>query len=155
VSATANLLRRLGHKKWLASMSPVFVPVDRVLLKLTKGKINAIGRSSLPALLLTTIGAKSGLERTVPLMYCQDGDAIIVTASNWGKEHHPAWSANLIANPEATMDVGGRPVPVRAELAEGPLRERLWPKLVEFWPAYDTYEERSGRNIRVFRLTVI
>jgi deazaflavin-dependent oxidoreductase (nitroreductase family) len=133
-------------------MSPVFVPVDRVLLKLTKGKINAIGRSSLPALLLTTIGAKSGLERTVPLMYCQDGDAFIVTASNWGKEHHPAWSANLIANPEATVEVGGRPVPVCAELAEGTLRERLWSKVTEFWPAYDTYEERSGRSIRVFRL---
>jgi deazaflavin-dependent oxidoreductase (nitroreductase family) len=153
VSATASVLRRLGHKKWFASVGRVFVPVDRALLRITKGKINAVGRSSLPTLLLTTIGAKSGLERTVPLMYCQDGDGFIVTASNWGQAHHPAWSANLIANPEATMDVGGRAVPVSAELAEGPLREQLWTKVTQVWPAYDTYEERSGRSIRVFRLT--
>jgi len=81
-----------------------------------------------------------------------DGDAYVVTASNWGQQHHPAWSGNLLATPEATVEIRGREIPVRAGLAEGDARARLWGKVTSVWPAYDTYEERSGRTIRVFRL---
>jgi deazaflavin-dependent oxidoreductase (nitroreductase family) len=129
------------------------VPVDRALQRLTKGRIDKLGRRSLPTLLLTTVGAKSGLPRTVPLLYAADGDSFVVTASNWGQQHHPAWSGNLLATPEATVTVAGRDVAVRAELAEGELRSRLWGEVTRIWPAYDAYETRSGRHIRVFLLT--
>jgi deazaflavin-dependent oxidoreductase (nitroreductase family) len=89
----------------------------------------------------------------VPLVYVPDGGAYVVTASNWGQAHHPAWSGNLLANPDATVQVGRDTVPVRAEIVEGEQREHLWSRLVEVWPAYDTYSARSGRGIRVFRLT--
>jgi deazaflavin-dependent oxidoreductase (nitroreductase family) len=107
----------------------------------------------MPTMLLTTVGAKTGQPRSVPLLYATDGDGYIVTASNWGKERHPAWSANLLANPDATVQIGLDTKPVRAEFAEGELRERLWSVVTELWPAYNTYEARSGRSIRVFRLT--
>lgn len=115
--------------------------------------MTVLGRSALPSLLLTTRGRKSGLDRTVPLLYAADGDAFVVTASNWGQRHHPAWSGNLLADPMATVSVSGREIPVRATLVEGAERDRVWPLVTQVWPAYDTYAERSGRAIRVFVLT--
>src|SRR5918995_182327 len=147
-----RLIQWLGHQPWFPTVGRRFVPVDRALQRLTKGRIDALGRRHLPTLLLTTVGAKSGLPRTVPLLYVADGDGWVVTASNWGQRHHPAWSGNLLASPDATVEVGGRTVPVRAELAEGEVRDLLWSRVTTVWPAYDTYEERSGRHIRVFRL---
>lgn len=115
-----------------------------------------LGRLALPTLLLTTQGRKSGLPRTVPLLYAPDGDRFVVTASNWGQQSHPAWSGNLLACDEATVALpGGRQIPVRAALAEGAERDRVWPLVTRVWPAYDTYVERSGRAIRVFVLTPV
>jgi deazaflavin-dependent oxidoreductase (nitroreductase family) len=148
-----GVARWLGHQRWFAVVGRRLVPVDRALQRITRGRIDALGRRSLPTLLLTTVGSKSGLPRTVPLLYATDSEGYVVTASNWGQQHHPAWSGNLIASPDATVEIGGRTVPVRAELAEGALRKQLWGIVTKVWPAYDTYEERSGRTIRVFRLT--
>jgi deazaflavin-dependent oxidoreductase (nitroreductase family) len=147
-----SLLRRLGRQKWFATVGRPLVPLDRALQRLTGGRINAIGRGGLPHLLLTTTGARSGQPRTVPLLYVPDADGFVVTASNWGQERHPAWSGNLLVHPDATVQVGRHHIEVRAELAEGDARERLWALVTSVWPAYDTYEERSGRRIRVFRL---
>ncbi|GAA3549301.1 nitroreductase family deazaflavin-dependent oxidoreductase [Kribbella ginsengisoli] len=149
-----NVIRSLGHRQWFAVAGRNLVPIDRWLQRKTNGRITILGRSALPTLLLTTRGRKSGLPRTVPLIYAPDGDGFVVTASNWGQEHHPAWSANLLASSEATISLeGGRDVPVRAALAEGAERDRVWPLVTKVWPAYDTYVERSGRAIRVFVLT--
>ncbi len=111
-----------------------------------------IGRHGLPSLLLTTTGRRSGLPRTVPLLYVPDGARYVVIASNWGQQHHPAWSANLLAEPDATVSIHGHDVAVRARLADPAERDRLWPSITRTWPAYDTYVERSGRDIRVFLL---
>jgi deazaflavin-dependent oxidoreductase (nitroreductase family) len=149
-----NVIRSLGHRRWFALVGRTAVPVDRWLQRRTGGRITILGRSALPTLLLTTKGRKSGLPRTVPLIYAPDGDSFVVTASNWGQEHHPAWSGNLLASSAATISLeGGRDVPVRAALAEGAERDRVWPLVTKVWPAYDTYVERSGRAIRVFVLT--
>ncbi len=148
-----KLAHWLGHQPWFAAVGRRLVPVDRALQRITKGRIDKLGRRSLPTLLLTTVGSKSGLPRTVPLLYAADGDSYVVTASNWGQQHHPAWSGNLLANPEASVEIGGRKIPVRAGLAEGDERARLWSAVTAVWPAYDTYETRSGRHIRVFLLT--
>ncbi len=149
-----NVIRSLGHRPWFATVGRAAVPVDRWLQRRTGGRITVIGRTALPTLLLTTNGRKSGLPRTVPLLYAPDGDSFVVTASNWGQQQHPAWSANLLASPEAVVSLdGGRQIPVRAALAEGAERDRVWPLVTRVWPAYDTYVERSGRAIRVFVLT--
>jgi deazaflavin-dependent oxidoreductase (nitroreductase family) len=147
------LIRRLGHQAWFAATARRLVPVDRWLAARTGGRWSVIGRHGLPSLRLTTIGRRSGQPRTQPLLYTGDGDAFVVVGSNWGQQHHPAWSANLLAHPDATVTVGDTPIPVRAVLASGAERDRLWTMVLKTWPAYRTYEQRAaGRDLRIFRL---
>jgi len=126
--------------------------IHRGLLKISGGKAGW-RVSDMPVLELTTIGRKTGQSRTTPLLYAQVGSDWVVTASNWGQPHHPSWSTNLIANPDASIEVGRQRVDVYATLTGGPEREQLWAAVTQVWPAYDTYAERSGRDLRVFRLT--
>jgi deazaflavin-dependent oxidoreductase (nitroreductase family) len=104
-------------------------------------------------LLLTTTGAKSGLPRTTPLVFARDGDAAIVVGSNFGQEHHPAWTGNLIKNPEAVVTIGGKDIPVTAELLEGEEARQGFQRMADMARTYDAYRGRTDRQIRVFRLT--
>jgi len=153
VSRLTSIVQRLGHRRWFAIAGRRFVPVDRWLFRHTRGRWSVLDRSGLPSLLLTTTGRRSGEPRTQPLLYAPDGDGYVVIGSNWGQEHHPAWTANLLADSSAAVTVGEEVIPVRATLATGAERERLWALLVDLWPAYETYRERAGgRELRVFRL---
>lgn len=151
-----GIVRTIGHQRWFARMGRAVVPLDRAIQRRTGGRFTVLGTQVLPQLLLTTSGRTSGLPRTVPLLYAErprgGGSDYVVVASNWGQQHHPAWSANLIANPEATVQVRGRSIAVTARLTEGAEREELWASVVRIWPAYDTYADRSGRTLRVFLL---
>jgi deazaflavin-dependent oxidoreductase (nitroreductase family) len=130
------------------------VPLDRTLGKLTKGRYVAFGLRDLPSMLITTTGRKSRLPRTNPLLYVPDGDDYIVVGSNWGQDQHPAWALNLVADPQAVVTVDGKDIAVRATVAQGVERDRLWAQLLTMWPAYATYQERANhRDIRVFRLS--
>ncbi|MBM2616295.1 nitroreductase family deazaflavin-dependent oxidoreductase [Actinoplanes sp. LDG1-06] len=130
------------------------MPLDRRLIRLTKGRLSVTGwRTAPPTLLLTTRGRRSGRLRERPLLYARDGDAYIVMGSNWGQAQHPAWSGNLLADPAGQVTVAGETFAVHAALVEGPERDRLWPLLLRVWPAYREYDARSGRELRVFRLT--
>ncbi len=146
------MLQRLGHRPWFARVGRALVPVDRVLQRVSRGRIGGIGPSVFPELLLTTTGRTSGLPRQVPLLYARDGDTLVVVASNWGQQHHPAWSGNLLAHPAATVEIRGKERPVTARLASPQEKSRVWPLVLQVWPAYDTYAERSGRDLRVFLL---
>ena len=149
-----DLLLKLGHKPWFAALGRRMVPLDRALQHATKGRVFILGPGkALPTLLLTAVGRKTGEPRTVPLLYARVGDDWIVTASNWGQPKHPVWSANVLAKPEVSIEVAGELIPVTARLVEGAERDELWSIVTQAWPAYDTYETRSGRSIRVFRLT--
>jgi deazaflavin-dependent oxidoreductase (nitroreductase family) len=98
--------------------------------------------------LLDHVGAKSGKERTTPLLYFRDGDDVVLVASKGGYPKHPAWFHNLTANPETTVQVGGERIPVRARVASAEERKRLWPKAEKAWPGFRTYQARSqGREI--------
>lgn len=147
-----DVLRRLGHQRWFARIGRALTPLDRAVKRRTNGRFGVVGPSGLPELLLTATGARSGLPRQVPLLYVADGDAYLVVASNWGQAHHPAWSANLLAHPDATVRVDGVEHAVRARLLVDAEKARVWPAVVATWPAYDTYAARSGRDMRVFRL---
>ena len=106
----------------------------------------------LPSLVLTTTGAKSGQKRTTPLATKPEDGYWYVVGSNFGRDTHPAWTANLIANPDAEVSFDARLTPVRAHLLDEAEKAEAWPRLVTFWPNYDVYTERSGRDLRVFRL---
>lgn len=100
-------------------------------------------------LLLTTTGRVSGQERTTPLIYRDDGDTWVVVASQGGAPDHPDWYKNLAADPTATIQVKRELIPVRAQTASGAERSRLWQRMTEVWPDYDTYQARTDREIPV------
>jgi deazaflavin-dependent oxidoreductase (nitroreductase family) len=106
-----------------------------------------------PLLLLTTTGAKSGLPRTTPLLYSTDGDRWVVIASKGGEPTHPDWYYNLVAHPEAVVEVGGETVPVRAEVAQGAERRRLFDQQAAQMPFFADYERTTPRTIPVVVLT--
>ncbi len=100
-------------------------------------------------LLLSTVGRRSGETRTTPLIHRTDGDRWIIVASKGGAPANPGWYENLLANPQATIEVPGETVSVRASTAEGEERARLWSLMSEVWPAYDEYQARTEREIPV------
>ena len=112
----------------------------------TGGKLfGRMGKS--PILLLNTVGRKSGKKRTSPLLYAMDGEDFVIIASKGGASAHPAWYLNLMANTEATVEIEDREVRVRAEEADSEEKSRLWQKMVEMYPAYDAYQEKTEREI--------
>lgn len=147
------VVENIGKTKAFAAFGRAAVPVDKALLRLTGGRFGVGSAVGLRTLLLTTTGRTSGQPRQVPLLYVQRGDAYVVIGSNWGGENHPAWSGNLLAEPEATASIGGKVLPVRGRLVTGDEREQLWSAVASYWPAYDSYADRaSQREIRVFLL---
>ena len=103
----------------------------------------------MPVLLLTTTGRKSGQPRTTPLTFLPRGDDRVVIASYLGSPHHPAWYRNLAKTPEAEILERGRHIPVRARVAEGEERQRLWDEVVARVPDYAEYASRTERRIPV------
>jgi F420H(2)-dependent quinone reductase len=100
-----------------------------------------------PMLLLDHRGAKSGTERTTPLVYLEDGGRYVIVASKGGHAKHPAWYHNLKANPDTTIQVGSRKLEVRARVATDVERRDLWPRVVEIWSDYAVYQKRTDRKI--------
>jgi deazaflavin-dependent oxidoreductase (nitroreductase family) len=145
---------------WLSATKPggwfvrrTAAHVDPWLYRRSKGRFTMAGPLTIPQLVLTTTGAKSGRPRTIQLACLPDGeDRWVVVASNFGQEHHPAWSYNLLANPEATVESDGRTVAVRATQVADAEKDELWPRLDEVVPQFTTYRRRTDRNIRIFRL---
>lgn len=142
--ATSSAFRKVAPK--------VIPPLDKALHRLTGGRV-IMSRAMVPSMVLTTTGAKSGLARQSPLACVPDGrDGWWVVGSNFGQERHPAWTANLLAHPDANVSFEGATTPVRADLLDDDAKARVWPELIAVWPAYDDYVRSSGRNIRVFHL---
>src|SRR5690242_5297962 len=104
-SRLQRMMQHIGASRpgaWLFART--LHPLDRVLMRISRGRVSVPGvLTGLPVVMLTTIGAKSGKPRTVPLVGLGDGDKVIVIASNFGQAHHPAWYHNLRANPEAML----------------------------------------------------
>jgi deazaflavin-dependent oxidoreductase (nitroreductase family) len=100
-------------------------------------------------LLLHTRGAKTGAERVNPLAYQQVGDDLAVFASKGGAPTNPDWFYNVKANPTATVEVGTDTFDVRARVAEGEERDRIWERQKELMPGFADYETKTDRQIPV------
>jgi deazaflavin-dependent oxidoreductase (nitroreductase family) len=110
---------------------------------------------SIDALVLTTIGRKTGEERTSPVNWFPgaDGSWLVVASAN-GAAADPAWYLNLAANPDRVrIDVAGRTVDVRAEQLTGDARDEAWQKITAANPRFAEYEAKTDRAIPVVRLT--
>ncbi len=123
---------------------------DRVFLRLTKNRVTLTGiLSGLPVVILTTIGAKSGLRRTLPLLCIRDErdpNTFAVVASNWGQSRYPAWYFNLKANPGATCSIRGQVGEYVAHEADGEEYERFWQCARDTYIGFPLYEQRVGER---------
>ena len=100
-------------------------------------------------LLLHSTGAKSGEERIAPVVYRPVGDSYAIFASKGGAPTNPAWYHNLVANPEASIEVGTETVPVVARVVTGDERTAIWEPQKEEFPSFAAYEEKTTREIPV------
>ena len=98
-------------------------------------------------LLLHTTGAKSGLQRVVPLAYLADGERLVVIASMGGAPRSPKWYHNLVANPDVRVEVGSEQFDAKATVAQEPERTTLYEKMEAVSPAFSTYKEKAAPRI--------
>jgi deazaflavin-dependent oxidoreductase (nitroreductase family) len=119
----------------------------------TSGEVGYLWNGA-PTLLLYSTGRKTGQPRTHALIFAQDGDDYLIVASMGGAPKHPQWYLNLVANPEAEIQVRAQRVPVTARTAQSPdERARLWKIATGTWPNYDAYQARTDREIPVVVLS--
>lgn len=122
--------------------------------KLTGGRLGGqFGKA--PILLLTTTGRKTGKERTWPLIYIRDGDALAVVASNGGSDQAPAWWLNLQANPRGSVRIKNDTWQVEASNGSQEQRDRLWPQFNAIYKTYDSYQQKTTRQIPVVLLSPV
>jgi len=104
---------------------------------------------TVPSLLLTSTGRKSGQKFIFPLFYGKTGDSYFIVASKGGAPDHPGWYKNLLANPDVEVQVGTQKFKARARTTNGAERARLWQEALKFWPPYADYEKKTEREIPV------
>jgi deazaflavin-dependent oxidoreductase (nitroreductase family) len=112
-------------------------------------RVGSAVRRPVPVCLLTTTGRRSGQPRTVPLVYLQDGANVVIVASKGGLPENPQWYGNVKANPDVHIEIGRRRGAYRARVAVSDERARLWPRLVEMYHDFASYQTWTDREIPV------
>ena len=121
-------------------------PLQRRVYRSSRGKaLTSIG-SDRPVLLLTTEGRRTGKDRTIPVFYLRDGEAIVICNVRPEFERTNPWVINLRSHPVARLQIGQDIAKYRAREATDDEINRLWPRLIELWPAFQTHYERGGRR---------
>ena len=115
----------------------------------TDGHLYTISRPgtpdvTVPSLLLTTTGRKSGEKYLFPLFYGSTGGSYFVIASKGGAPEHPGWYRNILGDPKVGVQVGTKKMQAVARTATGEERERLWTQAVGFFPPYADYKVKAG-----------
>ena len=113
------------------------------------------GKQSLPCLILTTTGRRSGKQYETALIYGMDGDNPVIIASVGGGPKHPLWYENLDANPKVGVQVKADVFSANARTATGAERERLWKMMAEIFPTYDDYKVKAGEANREIPVVVL
>ena len=121
--------------------------LDRFVSRATGRRTTFVGLvCGLQVMLLTTTGARTGVQRTQPVLYQRQGDDFVVIASNWGQERNPAWYYNLRANPQAKVTLSGSTIDVTAREVTGAQRDLYWQQGCRMYPAWSVYKKRSPRS---------
>ena len=135
---------------WL--IKHVASPLDPLIFRATGGRWTSMGPPSMPMLTLTMTGRRSGRPRSVQLACIVYRKQYLVVASAMGQEKHPGWRYNLEANPEVEVQMTGERFQARAEVLTDAEKAEAWPEIQRVLPQMVVYENRTSRNIRVFRL---
>jgi deazaflavin-dependent oxidoreductase (nitroreductase family) len=143
---------RLGRQPWLPKLAKYIVALDVLIQRLTRGRLTMLSLAGLPEIMLTVAGRKSGIPRSTPLLCVPHEDGWLVAGTNWGAPKPPAWVGNLDATDTATVRFRGRTSHVTPRRVEGDERTAYWQVMLEMWPNYEKYAERTDREIPVFLL---
>lgn len=141
--------------EWVRGMIRVGSRINAWVYRVTNGRLGGTWRimagfrKPVPVLLLTTTGRRSGREHTVPLLYLRDGDDIVVVASTGGLPKDPAWYLNVTANPSVGVQIGSDVQNRRARTATDEERSRLWPRLVDVYADFETYQQWTEHTRRI------
>ena len=155
----ANVLKRAIRRS--AAWKPMSMfyartlhSIDRAFFRMTRGRSTFTSwLAGLPVAWLTTTGAKSGAQRTCPVVAIPADDGrLVVIASNYGQRNNPSWYHNLRANPTATVDFDGRRREMVAQELDGAERDRWYERGVEIYPGWVQYRRRAPRRIPVIEL---
>ncbi|MBL8076348.1 MAG: nitroreductase family deazaflavin-dependent oxidoreductase [Anaerolineales bacterium] len=151
-SVKPNALQKLIHRilmlKWISAfLALVLYRLDGIVLKLTNEKHTVTEIVGLPIIQLTTIGAKTGESRTMPLVSLFDGEKIALIGSNFGRKPNPGWYYNLKANPVCTVQFNGRTSQYVARQTVGEEREKYWQMAVSYYRGYDLYKKRASHRV--------
>jgi len=155
---TINPFQRALHRLLMTrSLSKIFSRIlhraDGFVLQLNGGRFTITSAmAGLPTILLTTIGAKSGISRTLPLACVPDGDKYALVASNLGQPRFPSWYCNLKMNPECTVRVGKKIRTFVAHEVFDTEYDRYWKMAVDIYAGFAAYKERVPRRIPIMLL---
>ncbi len=141
------------EERILNVVTKIMAGTNTWLFRRSGGKIGNKFMYGAPVLLLVHKGRKTGASRTSPLIYLEDGDDLVLVASKGGSAHHPLWYLNISATPDVEVEIGTARRPMRARDATAEEKARLWPRLNEIYPPYDSYQARTAREIPVVILS--
>lgn len=133
-------------------------PVRRVLRGVEAAQVRWFGGSLLsalfrtPALVLETVGRRSGQRRRTTLAYHRRDTDLLIVGGAGGQRRVPDWVANVRANPSVHVVIDRVRRPMTAVELVGDERATAWEELRQVWPRIDTYEQRAGRLVPVFQL---
>ena len=131
--------------------------MDAVVLQWSQGKKSLTAMlAGLPVVVLSTIGARSGKPRIIPVAGIPDGEKIILVPSSFGRKKYPSWYYNLRAFPKIELSLNGIKQDYVARIANPEERHKYWQLALHYYPGYQFYEERAdGRKIPLFILEPI
>jgi len=155
---TPNSLQKLTHR--FLALKPVSVVLSKILhradsfmLRLTKGRHTFAELVGLPIIQLTMTGAKTGKQRTLPLVSLPIDEKFVLIATNFGQKHNPGWYYNLVTHPECEVNFQGRSGKYIAHPVDGETREKFWQLALTYYSGYKNYEKRAApRQIPILLL---
>lgn len=147
---------RIGAIGWLPRLLPQITWLDKALQRLTRGRWSLLRIAGLPNIMLTVLGRRSGLPRSTPLLCVPYLRGVLVAGSNFGGARAPVWVVNVRAALESahrvTMRYHGEELAATPYELTGADREDAWAHMLQTWPNYAKYAERTHRVIPVFYL---
>jgi deazaflavin-dependent oxidoreductase (nitroreductase family) len=153
-----NPLQRVARNptayRWLLDGRTIAESLESLLRFATSGRLGVLDLTGLPNVQITTSGRKTGLARTATVQYVAVDDGLLVVGSNWGRPHHPSWSANLKATQRVTVRRRDYRFVAKVRLLTGEERDKAWATLLAHWPNFQIAQDRAGgRKFRLFLLT--
>ncbi|EGD53532.1 nitroreductase family deazaflavin-dependent oxidoreductase [Gordonia neofelifaecis] len=143
----------IGSIAWLPKYLPWIVKADKLVQKVSGGRVDFLRIAGLPGITITVPGRRSGVLHSTTMLAAPDGDDWIVAGSYFGGPKTPAWVFNIRAAQSFDVEVHGVARRMSATELSGVDRDAAWAQLLAIWPNFTLYEERTNRVIPLFRLS--